>query len=507
MPFSLSSRVALLGFGVVGTLGAQAVPPAAVDLAITAKPLRGASSEVTAVAVRLELRGRFDASRPFSLRVPITYTGRTGIADRVDSLVVRDRSGPVPLVIEDDPVDPAGVWYFRHWRAQRAVRAPVSVAYRMRPNPVIVGGPQFEHWATGGGISSGGMQLFVIPESLARAALSVTWDLSDLPAGSVAASTYGEGSFQLVGSPDTLWNAFYLAGPAGRYLAPNSGFRAYWLGTPVYHPPTEMAFTHRAYEYLRTFFRDSTTTAYRVFLRFPGGGGGTAQQNSFMGGSAAGSGDSTRQGPRNTLTHEMAHYFVGQLSGSPIGGDPWFAEGLNTYYTRLLLLRSGLAPIADYESDINSNASRYYGSPFHNASADSLTRIGFATGFGAASAQNMAYTRGSLFWSDVDHRIRRASSGQRTLDDVFLPLFEARRRGSPLTQAAIVAAIERELGREGRDHFDAVIVRGETLVPHSDAFGPCFRRETTTLTVQGRDVRGYRWERVPLFPDEYCRHW
>ena len=92
------------------------------DMAVTLRPVRSGGAQVVAVAVREEIRGSIaQAKQPFSLRVPIVYTSRGGIADRVDSLVVRDASGPVPLRIENDPTNASGYTYYRHFRAERAV--------------------------------------------------------------------------------------------------------------------------------------------------------------------------------------------------------------------------------------------------------------------------------------------------------------------------------------------------------------------------------------------------
>ena len=370
-------------------------------------------------------------------------------------------------------------------------------------------GPQFDFYSHGGGISTGGMALFVLPESLGVSTSRVHWDLSDLAPGSLAASTYGEGDIDRRGPPEQLMQAYYMAGPLGRYTPGESaGFYAYWLGRPAFEPRREMAWTYQSYQNLRKFWRDTSASTYRVFVRaLPGTGGGTALQNSFMVGTAPGNADSTVQGPRGTLTHEMDHMFVGGISGTGTGGGTWFAEGLNVYYTRLLLLRSGLAPVTDYERDINSNARAYYSNPFRNASADSLARLGFSVGVGGASAQNVPYTRGSLFFSHIDAKIREASGGRRKLDDVILPLAEARRRGQPLTQAALVDALVRELGPSAKDEFEAVIVRGETVVPVSNAFGPCFERRSIRVAAGGREVDSFEWVRVPSIPDERCRAW
>jgi hypothetical protein len=485
-----------------------------IELAVTIHPIRSGGPEVTSVEVRTEIRGAIDSTRRFSAESPIVYAGRTGIADRVDGLVIRDSNGDVPVTTHDDPVNRGGFPYYRHWRANRAVAPPVTVSYRMKS---FVGtatvGPQFDFYSHSGGISSGGMALLAIPESLGVALSRVHWDLSDLAPASTAATTYGEGDFELRAPPEQLMQAYYMAGPLGHHAPPDAtpttGFHAYWLGTPVFEPRREMAWTYQSYQYLRKFWGDSAARTYRVFLRaLPGTGGGTALQNSFMAGTPPGNGDSTQLGPRATLTHEMDHMFVGQLSGgNASGGTTWFNEGLNVYYTRLLLLRSGLVPVSEYERDLNASARGYYSNPFRNASADSLARVGFSSGIGGGSAQNVAYTRGSLYFADVDAKIRAASDGRRKLDDIILPLVERRRRGARIDQAALVDALVKELGPAAREQFEAVIIRGETINPAAGAFGSCFERRAAKFTAGGGEVDGFEWVRVPSIPDEQCRAW
>jgi M61 glycyl aminopeptidase len=486
------------------------VSPPAFDVQI--RPVRGGGPEVTAIEFRMELRGALNPkAQPLSLQAPITYAGRVGIADRVDSLVARDASGAVSLRVEDDPANPGGFPYYRHWRAERAVAPPVVVTYRMRSfTGVATPGPQFDFYSHGGGISGGGMALFVLPESIGVVSSRVKWDLTDLAPGSVAASTYGDGDLDLRGPVERLTQAYYMAGPLGRYTPPEStsGFHAYWLGQPAFDAPKEMAWTYQAYEYLRKFYRDTTTTSYRVFVRaLPGTGGGTSLQNSFMLGSAPGAADPAKSGLRVTLAHEMGHMWVGGLSGGGVGGATWFNEGLNVYYTRLLLLRSGLASASDYERDVNQSARAYYCNPYRNTSAVELARLGFSKGVGAGSAQNVPYTRGSLYFADVDAKIRAASGGRRKLDDVILPLFERRRRGEDLSANTLLDALAKEIGPAAREQFEAVIARGETIVPESGAFGPCFERRPAKFEVEGKEVEGFGWARVSSIPDTRCREW
>jgi hypothetical protein len=479
------------------------------SVSLTVRPSRAGGAEVSTIAVQVEMRGNF--TRPLSVRAPITYAGVRQIADRIDSLVMRDASGNVPLTTRDDPTDPGGFPFYRHWQATRAVTAPVTLSYQMRPfTGMPRTGPQFDFYAHAGGISAGGMALFVLPENFGASGLRVHWDLRDLSPGSIAASTFGEGDIAMRGAPEQLAQAYYMAGPLGHFERDGSGFHAYWLGTPAFDPSREMVWAGTAYEYLRKFYRDTLTSPYRVFIRaIPGAPslGGTALGRSFMVGTGTGAGDSSAHSPRETIAHEMGHMWVGNLNGGGVGGTTWFNEGLNVYYTRLLLLRSGLDSVALYERSINGSARAYYSSPFRNAPADSLARVGFASGIGAGSAQNVPYQRGSLYFADVDYQIRQASDGKRTLDDVMLPLFERRRHGEQLDRNSLVEMLVKEIGPKARDEFEAVILRGETLTVASGAFGPCFERRTVTSTAAGQQVEGYEWTRVPSVPDEKCRAW
>ena len=483
-------------------------------MAITLRPVRNGGPQVVAVGVREEIRGSIaQARQPFSLRVPIVYTSRGGIADRVDSLVVRDASGPVPLRVENDPTNASGYTYYRHFRAERPVQTPIVVTYRMRPVPRATGGPQFEFYAHDGGISSHGSQLYVLPENMGAANLRVRWDLSELEPGSIAAASLGEGDLQFTARPDTLVGSYYMVGPLGVYEPPKAGtgFKLWWLGRTAYDPRKEAAWLFQAYENMRTFFRDPDSSPFRMFTRAVGQGGGTAGGRTFMGAVAAGNMDSTVQSPRVNHAHEASHYFVGGIRGdSGAGGTPWYGEGMNTHYTRLLLVRAGLLPVSSYLNEINMYARNYYTNPYRNLSADSIRKIGYSSGFGSSGAQNLAYTRGSMFWGDIDYQLRQKTNGRVTLDDVLVPLIVERRKGKPFTVNVLFDALAKHLGRSVYDQLDAVIMRGETLAPASGAFGPCLQRKDTTFTEAGgsnRHVPGYVWTRVASVPDEECRKW
>ena len=249
----------------------------------------------------------------------------------------------VALTPTDDPPDPGGFPSYRHWRADRPVRGTVTITYRSLVQPPPGGGPPFGIRASSGGVSGAGSGFLALPEGIRPVTSHVHWDLSDLASGSFAVTTFGEGDFDLVGTPDALMQGWISAGPLGRYPANGSagGFTATWLGTPPFDAATEMQWAGQMYTFLgksyRTWIRRRRTASSSAFSR----AAAVAQRrlaNSFMLSTAPGSGGG--QSPRGTMTHEMGHMWVGGIDG-PQGVSSWFSEGLNTYYTRLLPMRGG----------------------------------------------------------------------------------------------------------------------------------------------------------------------
>jgi hypothetical protein len=470
------------------------------------KPVRDGGADVSAIEVRTEMKG-FPSStgETFSLDAPITYAGVPGIADRVQNLQVRDADGVVSFRIEDDPVNPGGFPFYRHWRAQRRVRFPLTISYRSLAPTKFVGGPPFGLLSAYGGVSGAGSGFLVLPEGSYATLSHVHWDVSDLSPGSVGVTTFGEGDIDVRGPPAELREGWIMAGPLGKYPAHGSadGFSAVWLGTPTWDPNAEMAWAASMYRYLgKTYAYLNPLPSYRVFIRV-GGSGGTALANSFMGGAAprAAGAAASGQASRPTFTHEMGHMFVGGIE-APDGVSSWFSEGLNTYYTRLLPMRGGFTSVDDYGREINRDFQNYYTNSARNLSADSITAVGFTN----ENIRHMPYVRSSLYFADLDSKIRAHSDGKRNLDVVLRELFERRERGERFDHSVWIETVVREAGPSARDDFDGIIIKGTaTLVPASDAFGPCFERRPAKVVVADKEMDSYEWTRVPSLTDDRCR--
>jgi hypothetical protein len=473
------------------------------------KPVRDGGPDVTAIAVRSTVRGA-PADKLLVLNAPVVYAGVYGVADRVKDLTVTDGQGPVALTVSEDKPAPGGFPYFRHWTTQRPVSGAVSITYRsLVQAPDAARGPPFGIRAVGGGVS-GATSGFLVYPTLPPGEVGVAWDLSDLPAGSAGISSWGEGAATRHGIPQSLTQAWIIAGPVARYPAASkaAGFSAAWLGQAPFDAPAEMDWAARLYAFLGKSFRYlDPPPPYRVFMRFlpPGGGsgiGGTALPQSFMLSATAGEPKPGAQAPHGTLAHEMTHQWVGGIA-APDGINSWFSEGLTTYFSALIPKRGGFATFDDWSREINRITGSYYAFPARDWSAAKIAEAGF----GDEAIRHIPYSRSALYFADIDAKIRAKSQGKRRLEDALQPIFKSREKGARFDHAAWKAFLAQELGAQEADRWQKIVIDGELFAPDEHAFGPCFARKPKTFASEGQSLAGYEWVRVAGIPDAKCLSW
>lgn len=491
-----------LGIAALALLTGAAAP--ADEAQVTLRPI-SENGAVTAIDVAMELHG---GDGDLGFRAPIVYPGAPGVADRMKDLVVSDATGVVPTTSTDDAAVPGGFPYYRHWKPSRAVTYPVRIRYRALVQPAGgPGGPPFGIRAVGGGVVGAGSGFLLIPDTQAIKRTRVHWDLSAMPAGSLASTSFGDGDFAVADGVERLTQGWILAGPAGRYPArgANQGFSATWLGTPTFDAQAEMAWAARGHAFLAQYFPHlKPTPPYRVFLQFREEkpyGGATALDRSFMLARGPLEPGEARVAPRLTLFHEMIHQWVGGIE-APQGVSSWFSEGLTNYYEKRLPMRGGFISLDAFGKEINALAEEYFTSKARNWSAEAITKIGFTD----EEVRHTPYRRSALYFYDLDARIRAHSGGKRTLDSLMFPMFLAREKGQRFDQARWIAMVTTELGPEEKGRFERLILEGsDTLEPRDDAFGPCFTRQATSFTKDGKRIPGYRWVRAAGVPDARCR--
>jgi hypothetical protein len=476
-----SQRVAIaLAFAV--RAHAQANP----SIEITLQPTRNSTGNVDAVNVTMLLTDTARTASPLSLRAPIVLNNIPGIADRMERFVVDDRNGSVALTTADDPVDVSARGQYRHWRASRPVVSPVTIRYRaIVPPGRIRPGPPYDLRTWAGGVSGGGSGVLALPEDTRRFNIRFTWDVAQLAPGSIGVSSLGEGEAQAVGPLNMLTSSWIMAGPVGRFPErPSPGFNAYWLGrSSSLNPEEDMRWAASTYGSLGRFFGDTVVRPYRFFLRvLPESttSGGTAGNRSFMlqlpVSPARSATNASAFGVRNTIAHEMIHGWAGGFAGA----GQWASEGLTTYLTARTLLRLGLQPVEAFVNEVNRLARQYYANPYRNAT----TEVAAAAFWADRNGEVLPYVRGALYFFDVNAKIRAASRGTRSVDDVLLELFARRSRGETISVDTWKAALAKEIGPSAAGDVDAIVVRGvKTLTLAPDAFGSCFERKTVNTVL------------------------
>ena len=247
-----------------------------------------------------------------------------------------------------------------------------------------------------------------------------------------------------------------------------AGFSAAWLGEPPFDPRPLMVWAGKMHAWMSGFFEDAAEPPYRVILRYNpiNAGGGAAMTNSFL--LTWGETAHDPEKLKGTLAHEMIHTWT----TSSLGGQ-WYGEGIAVHYQGLLPLRAGMITPADFQDDLNATARRYY----TNALNGTPDREIAARFWEDTRIRTLPYDRGALYFAVLDGRIRRASGGKRSLDDLIREMVRRRRAGEAITDATWLGLVTHELGQGGA-RLHAEMLAGGLMLPQSGDFGPCFSRTT-----------------------------
>ncbi len=474
------------------TSGRQAAPQ--FDLRL--RPNADAAGVVTSIDIALTMERQAAGPDRALVELPLVVSNVETVAASVEAVSASDERGALPVTARTEG---EGAAQKRVWLPARPVQGQVVFRYRApisgRTAPRGAA-PPLELRAQDGAFSGAGSTFLLLPPVTQNVRMSVDWDLSGLPSGAAATSSFGPGDVTLpTPQPlNRLSRSFFMAGRIGHYET--GPFFAAWQGTPPFDPRALMAWTGQLHGHFLTVFRPPEPENYGVFLRHNpvNAGGGVGLHGSFV----ATFGPATDpEELKITLAHEMFHTFQPSIGNPPGLDSAWFNEGLAVFYARTLALRSGLIRPDDFLRDLNMYAARYYTSIMAETPNSEIPARFWAD----TRIRTLPYDRGSLYFVTVDDQLRKASRGRRSLDDLMLEMLERQRSGTILSNADWEDLLRRELGESAVADFRAMLA-GRKPLPASDAFGPCFRRtsrplrryqlgfEPAVLTEPRRVVRG-----------------
>ncbi|MEP6832129.1 MAG: peptidase M61 [Gemmatimonas sp.] len=386
----------------------------------------------------------------------------------LNTFTVRDANGPVPIVSGNRPGTPPGKWV-----STRDVKGDVTINYRLIAEniPAIAGGPPIGVRIDGDGLSATGAAMLMAPNVKGDYRISLTWDLSAMGAGAEAVSSYGDGNVMLPAGPiSRLGTGLFMAGHLKHEpRTPSGAFSAVWVGEPKFDPRPSMQWTSKLHAAMSKHFKDETEPPYRVFLRYNpmNAGGGAALTHSFI--VTYGTGV-TGESLKSILGHEMTHTWTANGIGN------WYDEGNAVFYQALLPWRAGLMTADEYLDDLNKTASRYYTNVLKNTPEDQVaphfwedTRI-----------RVLPYDRGAMYFAVLNGKIRKASGGKRSLDDLIQTMIVKAHSTQPLSEDTWLELLRTELGEDGIAVHRSMM-SGGLMLPASEDFGPCFRRTTKPI--------------------------
>ena len=456
-------RVLLLGLLPVLT---QAAPGPVLTLRLRPTYAQPGRANGLAVSYSLVPAVGSPQARPLDLQFDMLVPFLVRNTDRVTGLVVTDARGPVALAAPT--VRETKGETKQHWQARRPVVGTVHVVYRVPVASAVAPkrGPHLDLQAAGGGVAGAGQGFLLLPALPDSLTLHLSWQL---PAGAAGTSSYGAGSRTVRTSPGQLNATQFLAGPLYQYPArpTGQGFSAAGLGKTAAEMQGPMVAAERVYELERRAFNGSATQAFNFFFRSYAGSpfsSGVASPGTFML-YLPPSVSLTELHERATIAHEIVHAWGLSLEAAPLVDD-WYTEGIADYFALTLPYAAGLYSPSEYVELINADASWYY----TNARRLTPDRDVPRTMWAGRNAWTLSYSRGMLYFANLDAQLRQAGSPHTVLS-LANELLTKQRAGQAPTALDWVALLRQHAGEAAVADWQAMVA-GQLLRPVPGAFGP-----------------------------------
>lgn len=405
-----------------------------------------------------------------------------------DALQVSDSSGALPLTTAESGTE--GVLQTRNWITSRGTSGNVTLRFTIRPR-VLDGsewGPLFDTRTQEGGLLGSMISTVPLPDDGSTAyAITQTWDLSDTPAGTRVATTFGEGTTRtLAVSLQDYAFSLWAVGDIHSYPeapTPDTGFATYWFDEPPFDTGEVSGLIRRFYEAEAEFFNHTTSeTGYHVFFRNQTSSGGTALTESFIYGWVPGSNASALD-VEYLLAHEISHNFL-EFDDSVVNATT-ISEGWAEYYSTRLLWRNGFITDQQYLEVENKAVAYYYNDAYNNLTDAEVQ----ANPWGSLAVQKVPYGRGLIYLHNVDAEMRERYNGTKSVDTITMEMIQRKKLGLSHGLEDWFDILRTYMGEGAVDYYNEVASGKPLLELRQGTLGPCFR---VVRTSESPIV--YQWE-------------
>jgi predicted metalloprotease with PDZ domain len=394
-----------------------------------------------------------------------------------------DNAGPLRLVssVEHDvDGEPA-----RRWSVERASVGPVEVSYLARPivdepRPAT---PPLELRREDTGLSGALKCFLVLPPGPEDLTFLLRWEQpaeTRTAENGMTVSSLGEGSGRdgaLAGTGlELLGDTYVMCGDHAERHHRDGQMSTWWLTPPGFDVKAFTARLGTTYRVMSEAF-DAPAHPYRVFLRaHPHRGvNASAHPASFV----------MAMNPANpldepklyeTLAHELVHEWL-RLDGPP-EEVTWFVEGAADYYSLVLPLREGILDEDAFLHAINLESRTGYASPRRHLTLQEASHVFFSDFL----AHSLPYVRGMFYLADLDARLRYATSGDQSVDDIVRDVVRRRRAGERVGVKEWCALVQEILPGDELGILDALVFTGVGR-PGQGSFAPRFEMTEVHVPV------------------------
>lgn len=396
-----------------------------------------------------------------------------------------DDGGEVPFTWEATAPYP---YELLHCRPDRALNGPVRVSYTVEPRPYRDEdrcGPYFDLRAEADGFTSSGLS-FLADFTTYQGDVTLHWDLSHMQADAKGVCTWAEGD--ATRSLEDFRQCYYACGTVHCRTEGDFGF--YWLTEPSFDIEAIARYTRDLFGKMQVFFRDDDSV-YRIFMRKDpySTSGGTALKRSYLFGWNDTQPVSVAD-KQNILAHEMVHNWP-HLNDNPYGTSSWYSEGTAEFYSVMLPLRAGLISVETALSEIQRRTDDYYRNPTRHLENMEAARICWQD----RRAQRLPYGRGIFFLANTDVKIRQATNGAKTLDNVVLRIQELDRAGVTLSNQVFLDTVKELSGLDVTADWE-IMRTGTHFAPLPGSFDGHFDVEEIEAKEAdtGKPAVSYRWK-------------
>jgi predicted metalloprotease with PDZ domain len=420
-------------------------------------------------------------------QLPVSIAGAPTLDLEDEAVTATDEGGRLPLVMragDDEDGDP-----LHQWSVGRSSSGPVSVSYLAEPVAAEpqAATPPLELRAEGGGLSGALKCFLLLPSGPEGLTFDVRWIAPPLvgratsrPASWTAVSSLGEGDEAegvLSGTGlERLGDTYLMCGDLEHHRHLDGRLSTWWLTSPGIDVEAFSARLGTTYQLMAEAF-DAPAHPYRVFLRTHPhrGAAASAHPASFV--MSLNPAHPLDEGSIfETIAHELVHEWL-HLDGSA-EEVTWFVEGAADYYSLVLPLREGMLDDDAFLQAVNLEARECYANVRRGLTMAEAQPLFFSDFL----AHRLPYARGMFYLADLDARVRRATGGVRSVDDVVRDVVRRRRAGERIGLEEWCGLVEELLQVDERPILDDLVFTGLGR-PGEDCFAARFEKQTIEVPV------------------------